>query len=115
MIIKLLLDVPEDEDPRVQRMAQETRHEELVALCESYEYPSAQIHPDGVELVPWNIEGLDLALSKNQRDGEIQMAVGGLALELIALERYWNTARPFNKIREALEAPDTTPWGRMCP
>lgn len=115
MIIKLLIDVPEDEDPRVQSIAKETRWEELLALCESYGYPSALIHPEGVELAPGNIEGLGWGLSKNQRDGEIQMAVGGLAVELIALERYWNRSRPFDRIREALEAPDTTAWERMCP
>lgn len=115
MIIKLLIDVPEDEDPRVQRIAQETRQEELVALCDSYGYPSALIHPEGVELVPWNIEGTAPDISKLKREEEIRLAVGGLALEIMLLEQYWNRSRPFNKIRETLEAPDTTPWERMCP
>jgi hypothetical protein len=111
MIIRLHMDVLESENPVVEAKAQEARLQNLKDLCESYGYPTANILGDGsgVELSPDKLV-CDFSLSKAQKENEIQQAVGGLALELMALERYWNRPRPYALLERELETDDSTPW-----
>lgn len=112
MIVKLLMDVLESENPAVEAKAQETRLQNLKDLCESYGYPDCHILGDGsgIELNPDKLV-CDFSLSKAQKENEIQGAVGGLALELMALERYWNRSRGFSLIEQELHGPSgATPW-----
>ena len=107
MIIKFELDIPEADNCWVQSKAQEERIEVLKDLCESYGYgKTALVYAEGLQFDPGAIEGVAENLPRRAKDHEIQLSVGGLALELRDMEKYWNTPEPFREIeREARDLP----------
>lgn len=116
MIIKLEMNIPEADNSWVQSKAQEERLQNLKDLVDSYGYGNtASIHAEGIWLDPGAIEGPICSFPAEQKNQEIQLAVGGLALELMALEKYWNRKTAFRAIEKEAQAPDTTLWERMCP
>ena len=111
MIVKLEMQIPEHDRYGVQERAMNERLQNLKDLAESYGYGNtASLHAEGIWLDPGAIEGQPVG-PNTKRNEEIQMAVGGLVLELMALEKYWNRKGAFRSIERELDAPsDATPW-----
>jgi len=104
MIIKLYLDLQPHEDGAVEKRAVDWRCEALKGLCRDYGWSNALIHWDGL--------GLDLKPEDHESDGpnDFQLSVGGMAEELVKMEKDFLSGRPYRQIIKDLNQPSGLEW-----